>query len=81
MRDLDLFGMPVSLTYKGKKKFGTLCGGFFSLFLILAFIAYAGIYMHALMTDPAENPLRAGSVSLVYVPEAGHLSAYNITTK
>ena len=43
VRGLDLFAVPVSLTYKGQKKFGTPCGGCFSIFIIICFMAYAGL--------------------------------------
>ena len=43
VRNIDLFAVPVSLTYKGKKKFSTPCGGFFSLLIILAFLIYSGL--------------------------------------
>ena len=52
VRNLDLFAVPVSLTYKGKTQFNTLCGGCFSLVIILMFVTYAGLSMHTLITKP-----------------------------
>ena len=62
VRDQDLFAVPVSLTYKGKTKFNTLCGGCFSLVLILAFFTYAVVTLYDLLTDPVvNNPLQKGT--------------------
>ena len=62
VRDQDLFAVPVSLTYKGKTKFNTLCGGCFSLVLILAFFTYAVVTLYDLLTDPVvHNPLQKGT--------------------
>ena len=49
---MDMFAVPVSLTYKGKTQFNTLCGGCFSLVIILTFVTYAGLSMHTLITQP-----------------------------
>ena len=62
VRDQDLFAVPVSLTYKGKTKFNTLCGGCFSLVIILAFFTYAVVTLINLLKNPVvNNPLQNGS--------------------
>lgn len=49
---MDLFAVPVSLTYKGKKSFSTLCGGCLSLVLIVGFLIYAGLSLHTMIAYP-----------------------------
>ena len=55
VRGLDFFAVPVSLTYKGKKKFSTMVGGICSLVLILGFVAYSAVTMHTMIEDPVYN--------------------------
>ena len=52
VRDFDLFAVPVSLTYKGKTKFSTLCGGCFSFLIILSFVTYAVVSLYFEITSP-----------------------------
>ena len=78
VRELDMFAMPVSLTYKGKRQFSTLLGGFCSLFLILVFMAYSAVTMHKLIVDPVfqmNNSMRQ------FLDSANNTEFYNITTK
>lgn len=77
VRNLDLFAVPVSLTYKGKTKFNTLCGGFFSLLIILVFVAYAGLDMYTLIAHPV---LRSSSEKLI-VSSIINTDAFNIDPK
>ena len=77
VRNFDLFAVPVSLTYKGKKRFNTLCGGCFSLFLILCFFSYAGISLHQLI----KNPELQGNAEIMYYSRTENTEFYNITTK
>ena len=37
---LDLFALPVSLTYKGQRSFTTFGGGLLSILVVVAFLAY-----------------------------------------
>ena len=76
VRDLDMFAVPVSLTYQGKTKFGTLCGGFFSLFIILTFLAYAVITLQDLIL----NPVLKGYAEKRYFSRFNNTDYYNITT-
>ena len=46
VRRVDIFAVPVSLTYKGQRQFNTFVGGCFSLLLIVAFLTYSAISMH-----------------------------------
>ena len=39
IRDIDLFGAPVQLSYRGNRKFRTVCGGCVTLTLILVILA------------------------------------------
>ena len=77
VRNLDLFAVPVSLTYKGKTRFSTLCGGSISLVIILAFATYAGLYMHKLITDPV---LKSNSEKLI-VSSAANNETFVLDTK
>ena len=52
VRGLDLFAIPVSLTYKGKRFFDTLLGGFVSLILILVLSTYATMTLYNHLTSP-----------------------------
>ena len=76
VRNFDLFAVPVSLTYKGKTRFTTLCGGCFSLFLIVCFFTYAGIALHQLITDPELK----GNAEVLYFSRTENTEFYNITT-
>ena len=40
VKESDLFGIPVQLTYKGQSAFNTLCGGIVSLMLISGLSIY-----------------------------------------
>ena len=77
---MDLFAVPVSLTYKGKKSFSTLCGGCFSLVLIVGFLIYAGLSLHTMIAYPV---LKANSeknfISLPSNTEAYHITALDST--
>ena len=63
IRDMDFFAVPVSLTYKGKMKFGTLLGGCVSLLFIMAFATYSALNLHELITRPV---LQGNSEKLYY---------------
>ena len=39
IRDIDLFGVPVQLSYRGEKKFRTVCGGCATITLIFVILA------------------------------------------
>ena len=39
IRDIDAFGAPVQLSYRGKKKFRTVCGGCVTITMILVILA------------------------------------------
>ena len=43
IKEQDLFGQPVILTYKGDTEHKTFCGGCVSVLLLLTTIAYFGI--------------------------------------
>ena len=51
-RSIDLFAVPVSLNYKGKKKFSTVCGGVMSLLIFSIFTAYELMVMVDLIKQP-----------------------------
>ena len=77
LRDLDLFAVPVGLTYRGRRKFGTFIGGFFSLFLILSFTGYAIYTLHQLIV----NPTLKNNTERLYVSNSQNSELYNITTE
>ena len=52
VRQLDLFAVPVQLTYKGQKGFNTLLGGFTSLVLIVILLTYSVVTLYTLIVDP-----------------------------
>ena len=77
VRNLDLFAVPVSLTYKGRSKFSTLLGGCFSLIIILVFLVYA-VW---LLQDLIFNPILKSNAELIYFSNSDNTEAYNITTR
>ena len=46
--DLDLFGVPVMLTYRGKTSFNTMCGGVVSVLLMLFLV---GLFVYELYME------------------------------
>jgi len=52
VRNQDLFGVPVQLTYKGQKSFNTVCGGLFSLLLLVGFTVAFVLQFRSLYTNP-----------------------------
>ena len=76
LRKIDLFAVPISLTYKGEKKFSTRIGGCFSLLLILGFIAYSITSLYHLI----KNPYLQNNPESLYVSMLENSEAYNVTT-
>ncbi len=64
VREQDLFGVPVSLTYKNQKAFNTLLGGFCSLVLYLAFF----VILTIMINDSLNNPLYDNFSTVTYKP-------------
>ena len=52
LRKFDLFAVPISLSYKGKKEFSTKCGGFASLLIMIIFSLTASFKLYTYMTNP-----------------------------
>ena len=52
VKDQDLFGIPVQLTYKGERAFNTVFGGCVSIVIIVSFTALFCVQLHRLYTDP-----------------------------
>ena len=77
VRNLDLFAVPVSLSYKGKTSFNTLSGGCLSLVIILTFITYAGLSLHHLIV----HPVLWGRTEYEIVSSEANTDAFNITTQ
>ena len=42
VKEQDLFGVPVQLTYKGERTFNTAIGGCCSLLMIIFLVSYFG---------------------------------------
>ena len=61
IRSYDHFASPVSLTFKGKKRFSTIIGGFFSLLMILIVLCYGGILINILINK--SETMRSLSIS------------------
>ena len=74
---MDFFAVPVSLTYKGKRKFGTAVGGCLSLLLILFFITYSVYTLYYMIAKPQFND----STSKIYFDFATSDEEYNIATQ
>ena len=48
----DLFTVPISLSYKGRKEFSTKCGGFVSLIIMIIFTFTASFKLFMYMSNP-----------------------------
>lgn len=78
LESFDLFAQPVTLTFKGKRSFGTLIGGCLSLVIVLAFAAYSAVYMKKLITEPVFHLYEQKN----FFEQSEELdSAFNLTTK
>ena len=76
MRSLDLFAVPVSLTYKGQRQFTTLLGGFFSLLIILSFLVFTAVSLHTHIVSP--DFLQGNSV-MTYFAYEDNTKTFNIS--
>ena len=76
IRNIDLFAVPVSLTYKGRKNFNTLAGGCFSVLLMLFFVSYGTWTLVNAITSPQ---LRSQTESF-YMPRTESKDILNMTT-
>ena len=74
---MDFFAVPVSLTYKGKRKFGTAVGGCLSLLLILFFIAYSVYILYNMIAEPQFND----NTEKIYFDYADSDKKYHIATQ
>ena len=52
VRDLDMFGTPVTLSFKRKRNFKTACGGTISIVLTIVFLTYFLYEMITELSDP-----------------------------
>ena len=76
IRSIDFFAVPVSLTYKGKKKFNTLAGGCCSLLLIVFFMTY-GIWT---LINAIMSPVLMSQTESYYQPRTENKDILNMTT-
>ena len=53
VRQHDLFGVPVQLTYKGEQKFSTAIGGCISLLMIISLTMYFIFELQGEFKDPS----------------------------
>ena len=80
IRNVDIYGKPVQLSYKGKEKYKTSLGGFFSILILLLLLS---IFLYKLQLMILRKNTQIKKNSLIYVsneyspPE--NLSAKNIT--
>lgn len=77
VRDVDYFAVPVNLTYKGKRKFGTLLGGCCTLVIVLGLVTYALYTLQSLVL----HPILRSSSEKIYFSWFDNDQAFNITTK
>jgi hypothetical protein len=47
---IDIYAKPISLTYKGRERYSTSCGGLISLFVIVFILSLFGYYSSDLMS-------------------------------
>ena len=52
IREKDIFGVPVQLTYKGSSSYTTLVGGVSSIIFIVSFATYAIWTFHTSYFEP-----------------------------
>ena len=52
LRKVDLFGVPVGVTFKGEPDHKTRLGGFITIFLILLFSSNFLLYILRMFIDP-----------------------------
>ena len=52
IKDQDLFAIPVSLTYQGRRSFGTIYGGITSMCMVLTLCTYFAVSLHREYTFP-----------------------------
>ena len=52
LKNSDLFGIPVELTYRGETTFNTICGGFLSILMIIGFTIYFALELHSEYYEP-----------------------------
>ncbi len=52
LRKLDLFGVPVGVTFKGEPDHKTRLGGLVTIFLLLLFSSNFLLYIFGMFTDP-----------------------------
>lgn len=80
LRNFDVYGKPVTMTYRGKDKFQTTCGGVISLIVLLFILSVFSYKLRDLVlrnhTQVKKNTLV--SISNSYTPPE-NLSAKNIT--
>lgn len=76
---IDIFAQPVTLAFKGRRRFNTLAGGCLSLLIVLSFATYAAWSLNKMITKPVLVP---SSENLDYFSPSDDLaSAFNISTK
>ena len=52
LRKLDMFGVPVGVTFKGEPDHKTRLGGFITIFLFLLFSSNFLLYLFSMFIDP-----------------------------
>lgn len=78
VRDLDIYGSTVGLTYKGERDFRTLCGGVVTLFSVLVLVAAGATEFYEVLFDKQYQQL----TSAQFTPYASNEhQPYNVTTQ
>ena len=77
IKERDIFAIPVQLTYKGQRKFNTVCGGCCTIILYLAiFISFTILLLHEL-----EKPeVKQTAPDIISVNEADSNTTWTIGT-
>ena len=76
IRQFDLFARPVTLTYKGKRSYNTVLGGFLSITFVLVFTAFAILSLNTLV----RHPVLTGRITTEYVPYFKNDLIYHMKT-
>ena len=66
VRNLDMFGMPVTLSFKRKRNFKTVLGGSISIFLTMVFLSE---FLYQMITE-LSNPSFSASPSVTKLADS-----------
>ena len=73
---MDLFAVPVGLTYRREKYFKSGIGGCFSLLIVLAFVAYTAVTLNEL----GNHPTLTSNAEKTYFSRTSNTEGYDLST-